>query len=800
MPKNLIKPFFTALLLLLIHLSSVSAQKNMELLGALPYNECLSNIWGYVGNNNIEYALVGTCSGTSIVSLIDPAQPTEVAFVADATSIWHEIKTWSHYSYTVNEQGNGMTIIDLANLPASVQSYTWNGNGDPLLDGETIETSHTIFIDEKGWCYLFGTNIGEGGAIVLDLAANPINPPIIGMFDNWYIHDGMARGDTLWAAHIYDGFATAVDMSDPMNPQVMAQWNTPNNFSHNIWISDDGDYVFTTDEVDGAYVAAYDVSDLSDVKEIDRVQSSPGMQVIPHNTYYLNGFLPTSYYKDGVAVFDALLPNTLVEVANYDTSPFPSSGGFNGAWGVYPYLPSGRILVSDMEAGLFVVMPTYIHACYVQGTVINAETNTPIPNASVTLNGTEIDLSDFGGNYSLGIADSGSYTLSVNLTGYEPFSTTVNVDNGQILPFIIALQPTPPITLHIQANDANGQPLPNIAVNIQNNDLTFNTTTDPTGLATIENFSVGTYYVIMGAWGYVTQGSEVAINADNTNLTYTLPIGYYDDFALDFGWTVNGNAATGQWERGEPNGTEFDGNPLAPDFDVDSDISNMCYITGNGIGAANEFDVDNGNTRLVSPVCNLSGYADPHLAFHYWFLDVGGQGAAPNDKLLVRINNGISEAIVLEVPSNNPFASTWHYADIRIADFITPTSNMTFSFETSDAQATGHLVEAGIDVFNIYDSVVIGINEPTQNSPSVQVYPNPCSDHLYINMPNDIAINNTILKLYDTTGRLMQSNSLTTSNNLVSLQNLPQGVYKYTLYNNATSKEINSGKIVKIAP
>jgi hypothetical protein len=33
----------------------------------------------------------------------------------------------------------------------------------------------------------------------------------------------------------------------------------------------------------------------------------------------------------------------------------PNSDNYKGAWGVYPYLPSGRVLVSDMQTGLWVL-------------------------------------------------------------------------------------------------------------------------------------------------------------------------------------------------------------------------------------------------------------------------------------------------------------------------------------------------------------------------------------------------------------------------------------------------------------
>ena len=41
----------------------------------------------------------------------------------------------------------------------------------------------------------------------------------------------------------------------------------------------------------------------------------------------------------------------------FDTLPSPSanSAGYKGAWGVYPYLPSGTLLVSDIDNGLFLL-------------------------------------------------------------------------------------------------------------------------------------------------------------------------------------------------------------------------------------------------------------------------------------------------------------------------------------------------------------------------------------------------------------------------------------------------------------
>jgi choice-of-anchor B domain-containing protein len=212
-----------------------------------------------------------------------------------------------------------------------------------------------------------------GGAMIFDLNSNPENPTLLGNYSGSYFHDGMVRGDTLFDGAIYNGEFSVVDVSDKSNPVLLATQSTPSNFTHNCWISDDGNTLFTTDEVSGAYVTSYDVSSLNDIEELDRIQAwSSDTDVIPHNTHVDGDFLITSYYTDGVSVVDASNPSNLIEVGYYDTSTGYSGSGFNGAWGTYPFLPSRNILVSDIENGLYVLEPKYTNASFLEGYVTNS--------------------------------------------------------------------------------------------------------------------------------------------------------------------------------------------------------------------------------------------------------------------------------------------------------------------------------------------------------------------------------------------------------------------------------------------
>ena len=61
------------------------------------------------------------------------------------------------------------------------------------------------------------------------------------------------------------------------------------------------------------------------------------------------------YYHDGLRIFDISAPSNPVQTWMYDTYLPNNHNSYKGAWGVYPYLPSGNIIVSDMQSGLFIL-------------------------------------------------------------------------------------------------------------------------------------------------------------------------------------------------------------------------------------------------------------------------------------------------------------------------------------------------------------------------------------------------------------------------------------------------------------
>ncbi|MEL6654564.1 MAG: carboxypeptidase regulatory-like domain-containing protein, partial [Bacteroidota bacterium] len=410
-----------------------------------------------------------------------------------------------------------------------------------------------------------------------------------------------------------------------------------NSFTHNTWLNDAGNVCFTTDELAEAYLYAWDVSDPGNIQQLDRIRSSlSDGNAIPHNTHVLNDYLVTSYYRDGINIVDAARPHNLIEVGYYDTSPALENGGFNGSWGAYPFLPSGLVLASDMENGLFVLQPNYVRGCYLEGNITDAMTSAPLSSVDIIINGPDVEETSMtNGSYAMGLAQAGSYTVTYSKLGYIPENRTVQLQNGVLVIEDVELQPLVRVDAMIEVVESNSLlPIGDAQVLLfdpNNDNLLEDYVTDANGQALGSEIFAVTYDVIVARWGYQTQKLQVAVDPSNPQILLQMDPGYYDDFVVDFDWFVVNDASTGIWERGEPNGTFAFNQTFNPDNDLPTDIGNRAFVTGNASGVGiGEDDVDDGFTSVQSPIMDLRDYKDPILTFHWWLvnLDVntGGSG------------------------------------------------------------------------------------------------------------------------------------------------------------------------------
>ena len=776
------KTTFTFLIALFGLISVSTAQTNISLLGKLEYNTILSDVWGYVHPSGTEYALVGLNNGVSIVDVsTDPTNPTQVQFVSWLSSTWYDMKTWGDYGYAINETTGGLLIMDLSGLPGAVTTSTWTNGG-------SYQTTHNLFIDENGIAYLVGSNVGIGGALIVDLATDPLNPTLLAQYNDQYIHDIYVRNDTMYNAEINAGVLRVVDATDKNNLQAIGSVSTPSNFTHNCWLSDDGKTIFTTDEVENAFIASYDISDPTDITELGRVQTAPGSNTIVHNTFFLNDYLITSYYTEGITIHDVTNPSAMIETGHYDTSPNFSGGGFDGAWGVYPYLPSGNILVSDRQEGLHVLQPDYQRAAFVSGTVTEMGSATPLHDVTVEVEGNETKT-DLLGNYMAGSPTSGNVDITFTKPGYITKIENVLLTQGNTITLDVELEPLPTFFVIGSVKDDQGNGLSDAEVLLSNEDFSFSAITDGLGNYTIADVIIGTYDGVAGQWGYVSEHvSEIEVT-EPAAADFTLVPGLYDDFELDFGWTASGTSELdGAWVREDPEGTDL-GTGVFINPDIDSnDEGNLAYITGND----DDFNfVYNGTVILTSPTFDLTGIVNPVIELSTYYLNATATaGGGQNNYFRISLTDGISTVILEETTSvlDPTIQQVWQDKGFLVSSYITPGPNMQLIFQAHSASSGNEqtVLECGVDHFFVRDSPV-GIEDVT-NSLNISIYPNPSTDYFTVSlseeMQEELSVADVQIELYNVTGQLVQSQKIETSETVIQRNDLYSGIYFLRLMSN----------------
>ena len=79
---------------------------------------------------------------------------------------------------------------------------------------------------------------------------------------------------------------------------------------------------------------------------------------IDHNMYTLGDYVYQTNYASGLQVLkigDVATSPDLTEIAFFDVYPESDEAEFVGAWSNYPYFPSGNVVVSSIDRGLFVL-------------------------------------------------------------------------------------------------------------------------------------------------------------------------------------------------------------------------------------------------------------------------------------------------------------------------------------------------------------------------------------------------------------------------------------------------------------
>lgn len=406
------KKNFLLLFLLCIYftMNAQYVKNNIELLGhwynpaqvAEPVHGIKYNgVWGWVDPaDNKEYAIIGSGTGTHIIEVTNPLIPVERDFVQGRRNlcIWREFKTYGNYLYAISDDGNpnSFQIIDLSYLPDSVHV---------IHDDTTIfRRAHTLFIDgDKLYCASVNA-VGAYHSMALYSLADPTNPVLLRGLEQDYpaishAHDMWVRNDTVYASCGYQGLFIYKYNPGPNTFSLINSLESypDQGYNHSSAVTPDGKTLVFCDEVpDNMAVKILDITDITNIEVASTFKSNEGATA--HNPYiYGNNRAVIAYYQDGLQIFNISNPAVPLRCGYFDTDTlhglndgFPSTPTYQGAWGVYPELPSGNFLVSDMQNGLYVLDVTL--AVGINESDVNGSVNSVYPNPTSSSVSISLDL------------------------------------------------------------------------------------------------------------------------------------------------------------------------------------------------------------------------------------------------------------------------------------------------------------------------------------------------------------------------------------------------------------------------
>ena len=374
---------------------------NIDLVAHMPLNafsptqSAGNDVWGHVDlNTGIEYAIIGLRTGAAVVNLENPANPQQVGLIGGSSATWRDIKVyqyfdqnssrWKAYAYvTVDGASDGVTIIDLNNLPNSISLVERNGSVGNSHNVYISNVDHTLNIAQEGvepTLQLIGANAFGGSFHSFSLEdPSTIEVKMNQNFGNGYTHDGASvlirdsrvdngcvNGNESCTLFV-DFNEKEMSLWDITNPEDSERLSTKtytdvsnaNKYVHSGWVTEDTNYVLIHDEFDensgglNSTVRIFDISDLTNPTQVG--QWTGPTRAIDHNGFVRGNRHYMSNYERGLTVLDLTDPANPVEVGFFDTFPSSDNWSFNGAWGAYPFLPSGLILVSDINSGLYIL-------------------------------------------------------------------------------------------------------------------------------------------------------------------------------------------------------------------------------------------------------------------------------------------------------------------------------------------------------------------------------------------------------------------------------------------------------------
>ncbi|MEO6435421.1 MAG: hypothetical protein ABIP55_06620 [Tepidisphaeraceae bacterium] len=322
--------------------------------------------------------------GVAFVNITNPAVPSFYSYYnplpAETGGHFQDIEFKGNYAFCaiddVNSTNGGIHILDMTNLisPVKVSQITQANSG--------FNKTHTIFLDGD---FLYATSNAFTTVKVFNVA-NPLAPVFVrdiittgAVAQN--LHQVTVKNGRLYTSNVEatgspnfgTGLLEIYNITDVASPSWTAATRRLGSFNttiagrnHSSWPSEDGNLVAVCRENADGDVEIWDISNLAAPFMASQItKASAGVDAhSPHNPVIVGDTLYVSWYQAGLQIFNIRNAASPVHIGAYDTfvggdgSPGPLFSFYDGNWGLDVTMGIDKILLSNIDDGLYIVNAT----------------------------------------------------------------------------------------------------------------------------------------------------------------------------------------------------------------------------------------------------------------------------------------------------------------------------------------------------------------------------------------------------------------------------------------------------------
>ncbi len=315
--------------------------------------------------------------GVGIYSISNPAAPVLLSIYSPSPTSQNQFELGAvrnRIGYFGSWSGGGLHIVSLTNPASPALLCRIGATSGTVTNG--FDRVHTIWL-ERNFLYEAAHVAGIVSVKVFNLS-NPSLPVYlrdIVTTNTTKVHQITVRNKGAVTVLYTSGWG-GNDNGDPSSPGQTDIWDVSNvgtqpaqwlgriysgYNSHSSYPTPDGNTLVVCRETPGGDVKLYDITNpgtipTNPVPLVTLTPASMGIEAdIPHNPVVVSNYLFLSWYQNGIQIFDISDRTKPVRLGFYDTFPSSPTNSYEGNWGVFPHLGFDKVLLSDIQSGLYVM-------------------------------------------------------------------------------------------------------------------------------------------------------------------------------------------------------------------------------------------------------------------------------------------------------------------------------------------------------------------------------------------------------------------------------------------------------------